>query len=155
VIQVIVVAECGSELSQIWTASSGIPNSDLEGSGEVSAMCSTPRTVTNPGVASLARRLYPKAGPVIVRAVDRTRLHTEEFGHEDSYPTAGLPVEVCILHQMNQPQPQSLLGLGVVTSPLVTNTRRVTVEAGPRPIPQSTSILISANARRVVRSVPV
>jgi hypothetical protein len=69
------------------------------------------------GVASLARRrrrLYPNAGPVIVRAVDRTRLHTEEFGHEDSYPTVGLPVEVCILHQMNQPQPQSLSG--VVTS---------------------------------------
>lgn len=35
---------------------------------------------------------YPKAGPVIVRAADRTRLHTEVFGHEDSHPTAGLPV---------------------------------------------------------------
>jgi hypothetical protein len=31
VIQVIVVAECGSELSQIWTASNGIPNPDLRG----------------------------------------------------------------------------------------------------------------------------
>ena len=45
-----------------------------------------------PGVPSLARRLHPKAGPVIVRAADGTRLHTEVFGHEDSHPTAGLPV---------------------------------------------------------------
>jgi hypothetical protein len=44
-----------------------------------------------PGVPSLARRLYPKAGPVIVRAADGTRLHTEVFGHE-AHPTAGLPV---------------------------------------------------------------
>jgi hypothetical protein len=44
VIKVIVVAECGSKLSQIWTASNGIPKGDLEGSGEVSAMCSTPRS---------------------------------------------------------------------------------------------------------------
>ena len=48
--------------------------------------------VTEPGVPSLARRLHPKAGPVIVRAADGTRLHTEVFGHEDSHPTAGLPV---------------------------------------------------------------
>jgi hypothetical protein len=27
-----------------------------------------------------------------VRAADRTRLHTEVFGHEDSHPTAGLLV---------------------------------------------------------------
>jgi hypothetical protein len=39
--QVIVVAERGSELSQIWTAPDAIPNPDLEGSAEVSAMCST------------------------------------------------------------------------------------------------------------------
>ena len=61
--------------------------------------------VTEPGVPSLARRLYPKAGPVIVRTADGPRLHTEVFGHEDSYPTAGLPAEVRILHRMNQPQP--------------------------------------------------
>ena len=42
--------------------------------------------VTEPGVPSLARRLYPKAGPVIVRTADGPRLHTEVFGHEDSYP---------------------------------------------------------------------
>ena len=47
---------------------------------------------TEPGAPSLARRLYPKAGPVIVRAADGTRLHTEVFGHEDSHPAAGLPV---------------------------------------------------------------
>ena len=42
--------------------------------------------VTEPGVPSLARRLHPKAGPVIVRAADGTRLHTEVFGHEDIRP---------------------------------------------------------------------
>ena len=47
---------------------------------------------TEPGAPSLARRLYPKAGPVIVRAADGTRPYTEAFGHEDSHPTAGLPV---------------------------------------------------------------
>jgi hypothetical protein len=77
--------------------------------------CDRPEgAVTETGVPSPARRLYPKAGPVILRAADGTRLNTEVFGHEDSYPIAGLPVEVCILHQMNQPQPQSLSG--VVTS---------------------------------------
>jgi hypothetical protein len=71
--------------------------------------------VTEPGVASPARRLHPKAGPVIVRAADRTRLHTPRlFGHEDSHPTAGLPVLA------------RRVGL-----------RRV---ARPRPIPQSTSM---------------
>jgi hypothetical protein len=51
VIQVIVVAECGSELSQIWTVSDGIPNPDLKVSGELSAMCSTEEAVTEPGVS--------------------------------------------------------------------------------------------------------
>jgi hypothetical protein len=41
----------------------------------------------------------PAAGP---------RLHTEVFGHEDSYPSAGLPAEVRILHQMNQPHAAEL-----------------------------------------------
>ena len=36
--------ECGSELSQIWTAFNVIPNPDLAGSVEVSAMCSTRRS---------------------------------------------------------------------------------------------------------------
>src|SRR6478735_3150668 len=51
VIQVIVVAECGSELSQIWTVSDGIPNPDLKVSGELSAMCSTEQAVTERGVS--------------------------------------------------------------------------------------------------------
>ena len=92
-IQVIVVAECGSELSQIWTVSDGIPNPDLKVSGELSAMCSTEEALRNPGFPSPARRLYPKADPVIVHAAAGTRLHTEVFGPEDNYPIAGLPVE--------------------------------------------------------------
>jgi hypothetical protein len=63
--QVIVVAERGSELSQIWTAP----------------------------VANRPVIVPPAAGP---------RMHTEVFGHEDSYPFAGLPAEARILHQMNQ-----------------------------------------------------
>ncbi len=59
--------------------------------------------VTEPGVPSLARRLYPKAGPVIVRAADGTRLHTEVFGHEESYPTAGFPA----LARRGRPPPRS------------------------------------------------
>jgi hypothetical protein len=51
VIQVIVVAECGSELSQIWTYSDGIPNPDLKVSVELSAMCSTEEAVTEAGVS--------------------------------------------------------------------------------------------------------
>jgi hypothetical protein len=60
--------------------------------------------VTEPGVPSLARRLYPKAGPVIVRTADGPRLHTEVFGHEDSYPTAGLPAEVRMMRQPPLPR---------------------------------------------------
>ena len=43
----------------------------------------------NPGVASPARPLYPKAGPVIVRAADVPRLRPKVFGGEDSYPSQG------------------------------------------------------------------
>jgi hypothetical protein len=97
VIQVIVVAECGSELSQIWTASNGIPNPDLEGSGELRALCSTRRSGSGTrGCSSLARRLYPKVGPVIVRAADVPRLRPKVFGREDSCPSQGYQSAYCI-----------------------------------------------------------
>jgi hypothetical protein len=93
VIEVIVVAECGSELSQIWTASNGIPNPDLEGSGEVSAMCSTPKERSrNPGFLRWAAASTRKPARSSCARADGTGLHTEGFGHEDSHPTAGLPV---------------------------------------------------------------
>ena len=80
-IQVIVVAEYGSELSQIWTACNGIPNPDLEGSGELSAMRSTRRSGHGTRGSFAGPPPLPESGPVIVRAAD-----TEVFGHEDSYP---------------------------------------------------------------------
>jgi hypothetical protein len=96
VIQVIVVAERGSELSQIWTASNGIPNPDLEGSGELRALCSTRRSGSGTRVASLARRLYPKVGPVIVRAADVPRLSPKVIWREDSSPSQGYQSAYCI-----------------------------------------------------------
>ena len=44
-----------------------------------------------PGVPSLARRLHPKAGPVIVRAADGTRLYTEVFGTRTAIRPLGYP----------------------------------------------------------------
>jgi hypothetical protein len=135
VIQVIVVAECGSELSQIWTVSDGIPNPDLKVSGELSAMCSTEQAVTERGVSFAGARLYPKAGPVHRARGRRKLLCTGEvFGPEDSDPIAGSPVEVRISHQ-DHPQPQSLFGCRHLV--LVTTTRRVTAEARLHPAPVS------------------
>jgi len=73
-----------------------------------------PKNRHEPGVALLARRLYPKAGPVIVPAADVPRLRPQGVRARGQLSIAGLPAKVCILTQMNQPQPQSLSG--VVTS---------------------------------------
>jgi hypothetical protein len=75
VIQVIVVAECGSELSLIWTISDGIPNLDLKVSGELSAI------------------VHAAAGTQLVctpRCRARGRLSDRTVTSRD----------VCILHQM-------------------------------------------------------
>src|SRR6476620_5786389 len=135
VIQVIVVAECGSELSQIWTVSDGIPNPDLKVSGELSAMCSTEQAVTERGVSFAGAPPLPESRPgSSCTRPPETPLHTEVFGPEDSDPIAGSPVEVRISHQ-DHPQPQSLFGCRHLV--LVTTTRRVTAEARLHPAPVS------------------
>ena len=48
----------------------------------------------NPGL--LRRRLYPKAGPVIVRAADVPRLRPKVFWREDSCPSQGYQSAYCI-----------------------------------------------------------
>jgi hypothetical protein len=102
VIQVIVVAECGSELSQIWTDSDGIPNPDLKVSGELSAMCSTEEAVTEPGFPSPARRPYPKSDPAIVHATAGTNssAHRGVRARGQLSDRRVTSREVCILHQM-------------------------------------------------------